>query len=259
MAGPNPQRFPFLDFDGIIAFAHRGGTEVAPENTIAAFDHAVGLGYRYLETDVHRTADGVLVAFHDSGLQRFTGDDRAIADCTWKQLAEIRLPFTSAGGEASGHSIPTLDELFERYPNARFNIDPKADSAVSLLADTITRHAALDRVCVGAFSDARIRTIRGLLGPGLCTSPGPRTIASAVLPWPLPGTHPCVSIPDIVGSIRLHRRLVRRFHRQGYRIHVWTVNDETEMHRLIDLGVDGVMTDNCTLLKAVLQSRELWR
>ncbi|NNF53559.1 MAG: glycerophosphodiester phosphodiesterase [Acidimicrobiales bacterium] len=259
MIGPDPNRFPFLDFDGIIAFAHRGGTDVAPENTIAAFDHAVSLGYRYLETDVHRTADGTLVAFHDSGLQRFTGTPRAVADCTWEELQTIRLDHETSDGKVSQHMIPTLAELFDRYPNARFNIDPKADDAVDLLAETITSHGAIDRVCIGAFSDARIGRIKSLLGPAICTSPGPRAVLAAIAPWPLPGNHPCVSIPTTFGSIKLNHRLVRRFHRQGYRIHVWTVNDAVEMHRMIDLGVDGIMTDNCTLLKSVLVERGLWR
>ncbi len=259
MSGPDPHRYPFLDFDGIIAFAHRGGTDVAPENTVAAFDHATGLGYRYLETDVHRTADGVLVAFHDSGLQRSTGATRAISNCTWGELKTIRLDHVDPDGTVSKHPIPTLSELFDRYPNARFNIDPKADDAVDPLAETIAAHGATSRVCIGAFSDSRINRIRARLGPEVCTSPGPRAVMAAIAPWPLPGTHPCVSIPTTFGSFNLNRRLVQRFHRQGYRVHVWTVNDAVEMHRMIDLGVDGIMTDRCELLKSVLQGRNLWR
>lgn len=259
MSGPDPRRFPFLDFDGIIAFAHRGGTDVAPENTVTAFDHAIRLGYRYLETDVHRTADGVLVAFHDAGLQRFTGDSRAIADCYWEELQGVRLDHVAPDGTASKHPIPTLPELFDRYPDVRFNIDPKADDAVDVLAETIVAHGALSRVCIGAFSDSRISRIRTRLGPDVCTSPGPRAVLAAIAPWPLPGVHPCVSIPTTFGAFSLNRHLVRRFHRQGYRVHVWTVNDAAEMHRMIDLGVDGIMTDRCALLKEVMQERNVWK
>ncbi len=253
-AGPDPDRFPFLDSDGVLAFAHRGGHRVAPENTVAAFDHAVSLGYRYLETDVHRTADGVLVAFHDPALERFTGDDRRIADLTAAELGEIVL----TGPDGTGHRIPTLDELLERFPEERWNIDPKADDAVEPLAALIELHSAIDRVCIGSFSDARVARLRTLLGPRLCTSPGPRAILSALLPWPVPGEHPCVSIPTTVGHVSLSRPIVRRFQSQGYRVHVWTVNDVDEMHRMIDLGVDGIMTDECERLRAVLEERNAW-
>jgi glycerophosphoryl diester phosphodiesterase len=258
VSAPEPSRFPFLDREGIIAFAHRGGTTRAPENTAASFEHAWSLGYRYLETDVHRSADGVLVAFHDLGLSRWTGDGRTIAQMTWEELSQVRLEFTDADGRVGHHPIPTMDQLFEEFPDANWNIDPKADDAVEPLADAITRHAAIDRVCVGAFSDARVKRMRHLLGPRLCTSPGPRGILSALLPWPLPRSQPCVNIPTEMGSLRLNRAIVKRFATQGYRVHVWTVNRSEQMHRMIDLGVDGIMTDECELLRAVLQERGRW-
>lgn len=258
MSAPAPELFPFLDVDGVIAFAHRGGTTAAPENTSASFEHASSLGFRYLETDVHRSADGVLVAFHDVGLTRWTGEDRTIAQMSWDELSEIDLAFTDEAGVVHHHPIPTMHQLFERFPNSRWNIDPKADDAVELLADTITAHGAIDRVCIGAFSDARVARMRALLGPRLCTSPGPRGILSALLPWPLPRTQPCVSIPTVMGSIRLNRTIVKRFTSQGYRVHVWTVNEAEEMHRMIELGVDGIMTDDCELLRSVLRERGLW-
>ena len=249
MTAPRPHDFPFLDFPGVIAFAHRGGTSTAPENTVASFDSAVQLGYRYLETDVHPTADGVLVAFHDVTLQRIAGDSRAIAEVGWDELSEIGF---------DGHFIPRMDDLLERFPHARFNIDPKVDEAVEPLARLLIDSESVDRVCVGAFSDARVERMRQLVGPRLCTSPGPRSTVSAALPWPLAGGHPCVSIPNTLGSFRLGGRLVRRFQKQGYRVHVWTINERAEMERLIDLGVDGIMTDECSLLKQVLEERGLW-
>lgn len=246
---PRPEDFPFLDYGRIIPFAHRGGTSVAPENTLASFEHAINLGFRYLETDVYRTADGVLVAFHDDNLSRIAGDPRPIGDVGWDELSEITF---------DGHSIPRMSDLFDQFPDALFNIDPKADSAVDPLVATIREYEAVSRVCVGAFSDRRLDRVRSILGPKLCTSPGPRATTSALLPWPLPGDHPCVSLPETMGAYRLGRRVVRRFQKQGYRVHVWTVNEESNMHRLIDLEVDGIMTDDCELLKNVLQSRGLW-
>ncbi|MFW2382689.1 MAG: glycerophosphodiester phosphodiesterase family protein, partial [Acidimicrobiales bacterium] len=100
--------------------------------------------------------------------------------------------------------------------------------------------------------------LRSLLGPELSTSPRPPTTNTAILPWPQPGENPCVSIPTTMGHNPLGRRIVRRLQKQGYRVHVWTVNEETEMHRLIDYGVDGIMTDDCELLKSVLESRGRW-
>jgi glycerophosphoryl diester phosphodiesterase len=249
MSGPSPERFPFLDFPGVIAFAHRGGTSTAPENTVASFQHATSLGYRYLETDVHPTADGVLVALHDPDLQRVAGDSRQVSQIEWSELAEITF---------GGHTVPRLDDLLQRFPTARFNIDPKIDCAVEPLATAIRDHDAIDRVCLGSFSDSRIEHARALLGSRLCTSPGPRATLGAILPWPVAGDYPCMSLPNTFGRYRLGKRIVRRLQRQGYRVHVWTVNDEAEMHRLVDIGVDGIMTDECELLKSVLLSRNLW-
>jgi glycerophosphoryl diester phosphodiesterase len=151
-----------------------------------------------------------------------------------------------------------MDDLLQRFSGARFNIDPKSDDAVDPLVQVIQDNDAIDRVCIGSFSDARIKRTKALLGPRLCTSPGPWSTINTILPWPLDGDHPCVSIPNTMGHCRLGKHLVRRFQKQGYRVHVWTVNDEAEMERLIDLGVDGIMTDECELLKQVLVSRGLW-
>ena len=145
-------------------FAHRGGASDAPENTVPAFAAAVALGYRYLETDVHVTVDGVLVAFHDDDLTRTCGVAGRISELPWSEVATARVD-----GQAP---IPTMDELFETWPDARWNIDCKSDGAVAPLADAVRRHAALDRVCVASFSDRRIRDLRRRLGRDLCTAAG---------------------------------------------------------------------------------------
>ena len=247
--------YRYLKSDYPLAFAHRGGDVAAPENTVAAFRHATGLGYRYLETDVHRTNDGVLVAFHDSGLERVVGLEGTIADHSWSELEAV--------GLGDGHGIPTLDELLETFPNSHFNIDPKSDDAVDLLGDAIESHAAVHRVCVGSFSDQRIARLKTRLGDELCTSPGPRGVAAVIagaygVGNGGRGDYGCLQIPPKWGVVQVTEAMVRRIHSAGLHVHVWTINDRAEMHRLYDLGVDGVMTDKTDVLREVLLERGAW-
>lgn len=238
-----------------IAIAHRGGDEVAPENTVAAFEHAWSLGFRVLETDVHVTADGVLIAFHDADLERLTGRPGALADRTWDELRSIDL-----GG---GHRIPTMAELFETFPTAVFNIDPKADGSVGRLAASIHEHGAVGRVNIGSFSDARISRMIELLGPTLSTSAGPRDTARLLLAarglGRGPERHTCVQVPLNMKGVKLNPRLVRGLQRRGRQVHVWTVNDAPTMRMLVEWGVDGIMTDRPSLLRSTLEELEVWR
>ena len=252
---PPESRHPFLDHPGVLAFAHRGGAEEVPENSLAAFRHASELGYRYLETDVHLTADGVVVAFHDDVLDRVTDHTGRLADLSWDEVSTARI----AGTEP----IPTLSDLLESFPDARINIDPKDDSVVPPLARILQQFDALHRVCIGAFSDRRLDRLRSLLGPGLCTSAGPLSIigfrlASLGLPIRRPPCQ-CLQVPVRSNGIRLiDRRFLSAAHHRGLQVHVWTINEAAEMHRLIDLGVDGIMTDRPALLREVLEERGLW-
>lgn len=244
-----PSAWPYLDHPGPLAFAHRGGAVDAPENTMAAFTAAVGLGYRYLETDAHLTADGVVVAFHDDALDRVTDTTGFIADRTWDEVAAARV-----GGER----IPRLDELLTTFPDVRINIDPKHDEVVDPLAELILDLGAVDRVGIGSFSDARLRRLRARCGPRLCTSMGPAGIARlrAGIGW---FDTPCVQVPVRRGRmVIVDERFVRGAHRRGMQVHVWTIDDAGEMHRLLDLGVDGLMTDRPRVLKQVLEERGSW-
>jgi glycerophosphoryl diester phosphodiesterase len=146
---------PYLDHPRPLAIAHRGGTESAPENTVAAFRAATELGFAYLETDVHLTSDGVLVAFHDDELDRVTDGTGVLAGLPWSEVRQARIGGTEP--------IPTLDELLEEFPAARFNIDPKSDHVVVALVAALRRRDAVQRVCIGAFSDDRLRRLRSLL------------------------------------------------------------------------------------------------
>ncbi|MBC8195458.1 MAG: glycerophosphodiester phosphodiesterase [Acidimicrobiia bacterium] len=246
---------PFLDHSGVLAFAHRGGTGDWPENTMAAFGHAVSLGYSYLETDVHLTSDGVVVAFHDDSLDRVTDRQGLISELSWKEVSEARVGGTEA--------VPRLVDLLGAFPDAKINIDPKDDPVVGPLASLLLDHDALDRVCIGAFSDRRLDRCRKLMGAGLCTSAGPRAtarfrLANFGLPFPMPPWR-CLQVPIRSSGIRVvDERFVRHAHRLGLQVHVWTVDDPVEMGHLLDLGVDGIMTDVPAVLRAVLVEREMW-
>jgi glycerophosphoryl diester phosphodiesterase len=250
---------PYLDWAGPIPFAHRGGTSSAPENTLPAFEHAVELGFLYLETDVHLTSDGVLVAFHDTDLRRTCGVDLTIASSTWEELREVRVD----GREP----IPLMSDLLDRFPTARFNIDCKSDAAVPALVGLVRDRELLDRVCIGAFSHARLVKIRSLLGPRLVTCMSPTEVARLRLAGRVIGSAPRVAqVPVRAGSSRAARRVVvvnerfvRRAHAAGIAVHVWTIDEPDEMHRLLDLGVDGIMTDQPEVLRAVLQERGQWQ
>jgi len=253
---PANAAWPFLDWPGPLPFAHRGGASEAPENTMPAFAHAVGLGYRYLETDVHATSDGVLVAFHDDHLDRVTDGHGRIADLPWSVVQLARVD----GREP----IPLLEDLLGTFPEARVNIDAKHDAAAEPLAAVLRRTGAFDRVCVAAFSDKRVARVARLLGSAVCTAMGPRQVAllaGAARGLP-PGdrlTAPCAQVPPGQGRMALvTERFVATAHRRGIQVHVWTIDDSAEMARLLDLGVDGIMTDRPLLLKELLVERGEW-
>lgn len=244
--------WPYLPRSTPFGIAHRGGETAAPENTLAAFAAAVESGYSHLETDVHLTADGVLVAFHDESLGRVAAQEDRIRDLTVAEVQAVEI--------GDGHRIPRMDELFEAFPESYFNIDPKSDEAVEPLAELIERHGMIDRVCVGSFSDDRIHRIRTLLGDRLCTSPGPRgamKVVAAALLWPRwSPPHGCLQIPVETNGIRLDRPwLIRRIQRLGVQVHFWTINERADMERLLDAGADAIITDETDLLAEVLAAR----
>lgn len=250
--------FAYLDAPTPIAFAHRGGLVDGEENTMAAFAHAVSLGYRYLETDVHATADGVPVVFHDENLRRVLGHDDRVDALTWADLATVR--------EGGASVLPSLAELLEQFPDRRFNIDVKADSAVAPTIAVVARARARERTLLASFSSARLRRIRALCGPGQATSMGQAEVARLWLAsrWgrglvgALPRV-PAVQVPARFGVLRVvDGRFIRYAHAAGIQVHVWTINDPAEMRDLLDRGVDGIMTDHTEVLREVLVARGQW-
>ena len=249
-------RHPYLDADGPIAFAHRGGAEEFPENTLRAFRHAVELGYTHVETDVHATADGVAVAFHDDALDRVTDSRGVVGELEWSEVRRARVAGTDP--------ILRLDELLEELPDTRINIDPKSDAAVGPLVEVLRRAGAVGRVCVCSFSDRRTGSVRDRIGEGLCVGAGPRGIArllaaSARLPAPVSLDYHVAQVPVRARGMTIVRpAVVSAAHRHGVAVHVWTIDEPAEMHRLLDMGVDGVMTDRPSVLRQVMIDRGHW-
>jgi glycerophosphoryl diester phosphodiesterase len=244
----------FLDLPRPLAFAHRGGAAHQPENSWRAFEHAIALGYSYLETDVHATADGVLVAFHDRTLDRTT--DRV------GRIAELPLREVTAARICGTEQIPLLEDLLGTWPDARFNIDVKDEPAVRPLAGVLARTAAWDRVCITSFSARRLSAVRRALPRPVCMATSPLGVAALRLGGPSTlivarlrrASVRCTQIPIRVAT----ESYLRRAHAAGLQVHVWTVNDREVMGRLLDLGVDGIMTDETEALREVLAARGQW-
>jgi len=243
-----------------LAFAHRGGTSAYPENTMPAFQHAVDLGYQFIETDVHATRDGVLLAFHDEELDRVTDRTGRIAELDYAEVAKARID----GREP----IPLFADLLAAWPDVRINIDPKLDNAAEPLVNVLKQANVLHRVCVTSFSGRRAKWIREELGSNLCTGLGPLgalRLRLSSLFRPLGGrwegtVEGCAQIPVRQNGLRIvDQALIDRAHELDLQVHVWTIDDREEMNRLIDLGVDGLMTDQPETLKSVLEAREKWR
>ena len=248
--------FPFLEHPRPIAFAHRGGSLEAEENTMSAFAHAVGLGYSHVELDVHATSDGAVVIHHDPTLQRMTGDPRAVASLCAAELAGLR---THGGAE-----IPHLASLFEEHKALCVNIECKSDAVVEPLVALIRQMGIIDRICVGSFKPERVARLRAALGEGLCHSPAHAGVGRLWLAgWGVPVGHlafPVVQVPTRFRGIAVVTpRFVRAAHARGIQVHVWTVDERAEMVRLLNMGVDGLMTDRPTLLRQVLEKRGQWR
>jgi glycerophosphoryl diester phosphodiesterase len=250
----------------VLALAHRGGAPrpelVGLENTMKAFESAVGLGYRYLETDVHATSDREVVAFHDLDLMRLTGGPGRLGDLTWSEAATMLVGGTEA--------IPRLVDLLEAFPDARFNVDLKTASVVEPMVDLIVHGRLQDRLCIGAFNERVMRRFRRLLAtagsPPVATSCG--VAAATAVAFAPGGRHllPLFGDPGVVlqvpprhkGFRVIDRAFVRRAHAAGRQVHAWTINDRAEMEHLLDLDVDGIFTDRTDLLRDVLVDRGRW-
>ena len=258
--GEPARAHPFFAREGRrpLVIAHRGGAGLWPENTLYAFERAAELGADVIELDVRRAADGALVVMHDATLERTT-DGRGRVDSL--SLAELRRldaahRWTPDGGKTyplrgRGVGVPTLGEVFERLPRARFNIEPKDESgaAVESLCALIGRHGAAERVVVGSFRQSVIDEFRRAC-PGVATAGGPSEAAEflALYQAGLAASYSprmqALQLPEYAAGVRvLTRGFVEAAHGRNLEVHAWTINDAADMRRLLDAGVDGVMTD----------------
>lgn len=256
---------PYLSHEHPIRLAHRGSRVLWPENTMGAFRGAIQLGYRYLETDVHVSSDGVVVLFHDDRLDRLTDGSGLVWDHPWDHLASLDAAyhFDPAGGyplRGEGIGIPRLADLVAEFPEALVNIDLKQQGIEQVVSDEIFRLGIEDRVMIGSFRDARIRRFRRITGGRVATSAGPaetsRALAAAAAGGRPRGPADAFQVPERMGGLRVvGRRFVAAAHRAGKQVHVWTIDDPDDMHRLLDLGVDGIVTDRPDVLNRVLEER----
>lgn len=237
-------------------FAHRGLALEAPENTLLAFAHALAAGVDHVETDVHASKDGIAVIAHDDDLSRVGGSGERVDALTVAELSRLDL------GE--GQHVPTLAEALDAFPDLRFNIDLKSEASIAPTVTAIRAARAEDRVLVTSFSEQRRRAALRML-PGVATSAsGPRfalALAAAVaratpgVRRALAGLH-AVQIPErALGLSTVTPARIRAFHAAGVEVHVWTINDPATMHRLLDRGVDGIVTDRADLALAVIAER----
>ncbi|MDN5795289.1 MAG: glycerophosphodiester phosphodiesterase [Intrasporangium sp.] len=247
-----------------LALAHRGGALYGPnvglENTLTAFRNAVQLGYTHLETDVHITSDGRLIAFHDDRLDRVTDGTGLVKDLPWSEVRQARI---------HGHErIPLLTEVLDELPGTKLNIDLKAPGTAEPAWELIRSRGLFDDFCVGSFSQrlitrfrrlsvGRVATAASIPGTALM-SLGPRWV-SAMMRTPAD----VFQVPTVI-TVRgrtvavVTPKLVELAHRFGKQVHVWTIDDATEMERLLDLGVDGIVTDRIDVFKSVLVGRGCW-
>ncbi|MEO6699952.1 MAG: glycerophosphodiester phosphodiesterase family protein [Jatrophihabitantaceae bacterium] len=250
-----------------LGYAHRGfsapDTDSA-ENTMAAFDAAVQLGFRYLETDARASADGVAVAFHDLVLDRLTNHTGPVAARDWAQLSQARI--------YGRHPIATLADVLGGFGEVHVNIDVKADAAIGPTLDAIRRTRSWHRVRLAAFSHRRLLTLRRAAGPSVATALSPPEVAvlaarAGRLPalrrlaaaGKLPAAGAAAQVPVRIGAVPvITPRFVELAQAAGIAVHAWTINRPAEMVRLLDLGVDAIITDRADLLREVLRERGQW-
>jgi len=263
-----------FDIGRPLIMAHRGESENTPENTMLALESAASIGVDVLESDVHLTKDDKIVLFHDEDLERTTGKSGTIRTYTLDELRQIDFGYTFTSDDGAtfpfrgkGHSIVTLQEAFERFPDTIFNLDIKDTfpSAPMELARLISHMERSESVIIASFHNIQIERFRELM-PKIPTSAHPGEVRNFVLSTKigLPRIsnndihYRAFQVPMKSGPLKVvTNKFVRKAHEHNLAVHVWTINDTPTMNHLFDLGVDGIFTDNPRLLKQVLENRGL--
>ncbi len=239
---------PYLDVPGVAISAHRGGSIEAPENTIESFEYSIELGSSYIETDVQLSSNGIPYIFHDDDLKRLFGKNIIFNSLHSDEIDELIL--------FDKYKIPTLESTLQKFPDTLFQIDVKTDEVVLPTMEVIKKTNSTDKVCIASFSSKRLKQVHNLY-PEICLSMGPFEVMKLLLASfglyrkKVPGN--CLQIPIYQYGIKLvTKRFINYIHSIGLKIHVWTINDEDTMQKLIDLGVDGIITDRPKTLKDLL-------
>jgi glycerophosphoryl diester phosphodiesterase len=242
---------------GPLAIAHRGGGGLAPENSIAAFSLASGLGLRYLETDVRVTSDGHLVCFHDETLERVTSATGPVRSKTLRELRSLRINGTEP--------IPTFDEALDAFPDQCFAVDSKDIAGIAPLVRSLRRKGVAERVCIAGTWDGWLAHVHQQV-PEVTTALGWRSLTALLMcaragvrPPRALANAPFAHVPFKLGRIPIFvERLVAMSYDLGVRVVTWTVDDPAVIRRLLDAGVDAIITDRPDILREVMLSRGQW-
>lgn len=242
----------------VIGIAHRGFSPDGAENSMAAFQAAVDLGYRHLETDARVTGDGVVLAFHDEILDRVTNSRGRLRQLSWRQVSAARI--------VDREPIPRLEEVLAAFSEVNVNIDVKSDAAVGPTLDVLRRTNSWRRVRLAAFSPTRLLQLRRIAGPDTATALTALEVLALKYgrfglragPPRRPGL--AAQVPPRVGPLEVVQpRFIATARKRGIDVHVWTINRRAEMIRLLDLGVDAIITDRADVLREVLRERGQWQ
>ncbi len=255
---------PYLALEHPLRFAHRGSRILWPENTMAAFAGAVQLGYRYIETDVRMTRDRVVVVFHDRSLERTTNGSGRVEDQDWSDLVSLDAAYRHGAMDGfplrgRGVGIPRLDDVLSTWPDIHFNIDLKAPRIEWAVAEVVKSLRRSNSVLIASFHDRRVAKFRRITRNTVATSGGPLAVLRLALAARtgrrLTTPHAAFQLPYDRRELPIDERLVATAHAAGAQLHVWTVNDAAEMRRMLDLGVDGIITDRPDVLNEVVAER----
>ena len=235
--------------------AHRGGSLENLENSLAAFKHAWALGYRYMETDMQASSDGIVYIFHDDRLERVSNGTGLFCAHSSAEIDALRLN--------NGEPIPRLADVLEALPHALFNIDMKREDGMKPLATFLNTHPEAHRIVAASFVGKRLKALKQLVKhPVRVTAVQNDIIRIMLIGLGMPLSAPTVLAVQVplshFGIPIVTKWFVRHCHKLGIKVHVWTIDDEMVMRKLIDLGVDGVMTDRPSLLKQVCLEKNCW-
>lgn len=246
----------YVEPAGPRVLAHRGLALEAPENTLLAFAKAVAIGSEYIETDVRRTADGIAVVAHDPSLSRVAGREVEVSKLTMAELRRIEL--------GHGQGFCSLEEMLDAFPETRFNIDVKVEGAVEPTVAAVAKLRAGSRVLLTSFSERRRLKLARLV-PDAVTSAGSAGVIRVRLASFTGSTRAvrrslrgavALQVPEGLSPVQLvTERFVTAVHRAGAEVHVWTVNEPADMTRLLDRGVDGLVTDRADLAIPLIAAR----